>query len=59
MKLLIDTNALELEWNDFEDAVQYSVATLNEMDGIVTRNLKDYKEANIKVWSPEQILQQF
>ena len=33
--------ALELEWNDFEDSVQYSVAALNEMDGIITRNVKD------------------
>ena len=32
--------ALELEWNDFEDSVQYSVAALNEMDGIITRNVK-------------------
>ena len=49
-------NALSLEWNDFEDSVQYSVAYLQEMDGIVTRNPGDYKEAKIKVWKPEELL---
>ena len=50
---------MELAWNDFEDSVQYAVALLNEMDGIVTRNPKDYKRADMKVWSPEQVLQKF
>lgn len=27
-------NALALSWKDFEDSVQYSVALLQEMDGI-------------------------
>lgn len=49
-------NALELEWNDFEDSVQYSVALLKEMDGIVTRNSSDYEGAQIKVWKPEELL---
>lgn len=49
-------NALSLEWNDFEDSVQYSVAFLQEMEGIVTRNPNDYKEAKIKVWKPEELL---
>ena len=49
-------NALSLEWNDFEDSVQYSVAFLQEMEGIVTRNPSDYKEAKIKIWKPEELL---
>lgn len=49
-------NALSLEWNDFEDSVQYSVAFLQEMEGIVTRNPNDYKEAKIKIWKPEELL---
>lgn len=49
-------NALALPWRDFEDSVQYSVALLQEMDGIVTRNPSDYKEAEIKVWRPEEFL---
>lgn len=48
--------ALELEWNDFEDSVQYSVALLDNMDGIVTRNPHDYKNSEILVWLPEELL---
>ena len=49
-------NALELTWKDFEDSVQYSVALLQEMDGIVTRNPSDYKGAEMKVWNPKDFL---
>lgn len=49
-------NALLLLWSDFEDSVQYSVAILQEMDGIVTRNPNDYKEAEIEIWKPEELL---
>lgn len=49
-------NALSLEWNDFEDSVQYSVAYLQEMDGIVSRNPNDYKDAKIEVWEPGELL---
>ena len=52
-------NALNLAWGDFEDSVQYSVALLNEMDGIVTRNPSDYQEANMRIWLPEQALELF
>ena len=52
-------NALNLAWRDFEDSVQYSVALLNEMDGIVTRNPSDYQEANMRIWLPEQALELF
>ena len=49
--------ALALEWNDFEDSVQYSVAMLSQMDGIVTRNVNDYKKSEIPVWLPDQIVE--
>ena len=52
-------NALNLAWGDFEDSVQYSVALMNEMDGIVTRNPSDYQEANMRIWLPEQALELF
>lgn len=50
--------AMELEWNDFEDSVQYSVALLQDMDWIITRNPNDYKKSQIKVLLPEQALKQ-
>lgn len=52
-------NALNLAWADFEDCVQYSAALLNEMDGIVTRNPRDYQDAAIRIWLPEQVLEAF
>lgn len=52
-------NALNLAWGDFEDPVQYSVALLNEMDGIVTRNPGDHQEANMRICLPEQALELF
>ncbi len=50
--------ALSLCRGDFEDSVQYSVGLLQEMDGIVTRNPKDYKEAEIRIWTPDELLSQ-
>lgn len=50
-------NALKLDWADFEDSVQYSVAFLNEMDGIVTRNPTDYQSSDVQIWLPRQVLE--
>lgn len=52
-------SALDFSWTDFEDCVQYSVALLNEMDGIVTRNPNDYQQATIPIWLPEQVVKKF
>lgn len=48
--------ALKSGWNDFEDSVQYSVALLNDMEGLITRNVGDYKKAELPIWTPEQFL---
>lgn len=45
-------DALNLRWVDFEDAVQYSVAKNNNIDVIITRNVKDYKQSKIKIYTP-------
>ena len=49
-------NALHLSWKDFEDAVQFAVASSYEMDGIITRNKDDFHQAEINVWSPQEFL---
>ena len=41
---------------DFEDAIQYSCALEHNLTTIITRNLKDYKKATIKVLTPETFL---
>lgn len=50
-------NALTLNFNDYEDAVQHECATAENLDAIVTRNIKDYKNATVAVYSPDVFLQ--
>lgn len=48
--------ALNSEFNDFEDAVQYYVAIENKINLILTRNLKDYKKSEIPILTPQEFL---
>ena len=49
--------SLKSNHKDFEDAIQIvSAQSINDMDCIVTRDLKDFKNAEIKVYSPDQFL---
>ena len=48
--------ALASDFSDFEDAVQYYTATENNISILLTRNLRDYKSANIEVMTPESFL---
>ena len=46
--------ALESDFKDFEDAIQYYTAIENDISIIVTRNLKDFKPAKISVFTAKQ-----
>lgn len=49
--------SLKSNHKDFEDAIQIiSAQSINTMDYIVTRDLKDYKNAEINVLSPDDFL---
>jgi predicted nucleic acid-binding protein len=48
--------ALESEFKDFEDAIQYFTAVKNNMDCIITRNINDYKQSTIPVYTPTELL---
>lgn len=48
--------ALASGFTDFEDAVQYHCALQNDLKILITRNLKDYKKAQISVLTPQQFL---
>jgi len=48
--------ALALEWNDFEDSVQYVVVETLEVDYIVTRNTSDFASGSITAVTPEEFL---
>lgn len=49
-------NAFALNFSDYEDAVQHECAVAENLDAIVTRNTKDYKNASIKMYSPHDFL---
>ena len=52
--------ALQSGFKDFEDAIQYQTALSNpDIEVIVTRNIKDYKEAELPVMSPETFLKTY
>jgi len=48
--------AIDSDFSDFEDAVQYYAAKSAKADVIITRNIKDYKQATIPVLTAEQFL---
>lgn len=48
--------ALNLDYQDFEDAVQMMAAVQTKADCIVTRNLKDYQPALLPVYKPIDFL---
>lgn len=50
--------AIFSEMKDYEDAVMVQSAWRCDMDGIVTRNLKDYEKATVPVFSPRQLLEE-
>ena len=52
--------ALQSGFKDFEDAIQYHTALSDpDIDVIITRNIKDYKEAELPVMSPETFLKSY
>lgn len=56
----IDINlALTSDWKDFEDALQYVVSLRHGMDAVITWNVKDFKKAEIPVYTPREFITQF
>ncbi len=52
------SQAFALPLTDYEDAVQCAAAMASNLDVIVTRNLKDYKNATLPVFSPADFFNQ-
>ncbi len=50
-------SALTMPLKDYEDSVQQASALANQLDAIITRDLKDFEGATILVLSPEEFLQ--
>jgi predicted nucleic acid-binding protein len=49
--------ALNSEFKDFEDAIQYYAAMESDIDIIITRNLKDFIKSDIPVMTGAQFFQ--
>ena len=58
---IADVNSVVLElsanstFNDFEDAVQYFSGEYCKVEGLVTRNTKDYKNTNLPIYTPDEL----
>jgi len=47
--------SLNSGFRDFEDAVQYYSGECCGVNGLVTRNTKDYKQAKLPVYTPDEL----
>ena len=50
--------AAELQWDDFEDAIQSVTAQRVHADCIITRNIKDFKQSRIVALTPSEFLKE-
>jgi predicted nucleic acid-binding protein len=48
--------AFATNFSDYEDAVQHCCATAAGLDAIVTRNVRDYKNSTLPVFTPAEFL---
>ena len=48
--------ALNSKFTDFEDGLQYFTARENDIKILLTRNVKDYKEKDLLIQTPEEYL---
>ena len=46
--------ALETDFSDIEDSIQYTAAKESGMDCLVTRNVKDYKTSTLRVYGSKE-----
>jgi hypothetical protein len=47
-----------LKTKDFEDAVQIASALADNLDFIITRNVKDYEKSPVKALTPAEFMKQ-
>jgi predicted nucleic acid-binding protein len=50
------SKAAELNWKDFEDAVQSVTAERIQADYIVTRNVRDFVDSKVMAYTPSELL---
>jgi predicted nucleic acid-binding protein len=52
------TIALAANFRDFEDAIQYATAVINQLGAIVTRNPQDFPVTTPPIMTPNQLIQE-
>ena len=50
------TRAAELNWNDFEDAVQSVTAERIHADYIITKNVRDFSKSKVMAFTHSELL---
>lgn len=50
--------AAEMQWKDYEDALQMVCAARNHADFMITRNIRDFAESPVPAITPEDFLKQ-
>ena len=55
VNLTVLERSINSDFKDFEDAVQYYSGQLCHVDGLVTRNIKDYKQAKLPIYTPDEL----
>ena len=48
--------AVNMRWDDCEDAIQSATAELVHADYIITRNLKDFSQSKVMAFTPSELL---
>ncbi len=51
--------ALNSNFSDFEDALQYFSALKYNLEFLITRNIRDYKGTELKILTPEELVKAF
>ncbi|MCR5720322.1 MAG: PIN domain-containing protein [Lachnospiraceae bacterium] len=50
------STAAEIQWDDFEDAIQAATAKRIHADYVITRNIRDFKKSEIAPFTPAEFL---
>ena len=51
--------AVQMNWKDFEDAVQSATAEQVHADYIITRNVRDFSKSKILACTPTELLTKY
>lgn len=50
------THAAEMKWDDFEDAIQSTMAERVHADYIITRNIRDFRKSKVMALTPKEFI---